>query len=101
MNDGPLEREPVLIILGGLAAVLSTVLVATNAIGWTHLDALGLAAVIGSVGSICALVAAAIRGQVYSVATHHTDVARALLEPSPALLIPEDPPPVDFDELEE
>lgn len=64
-----MDREPVLIILTGLAAVLSTMLVATNALAWTHLDGGQTASVIAAVAAFCALVAAAIRGQVYSPAT--------------------------------
>lgn len=79
----PMDREPVAIILAGLAAVLSSLLVATNALGWTHLDAGQIAAIIAAVASFCALIAAAIRGQVYSRSTHAEDVVHALMRTPP------------------
>lgn len=97
MNGDVMDREPVAIILGGLAAVLASLLAASNTLGWTHLDAGQLAALVAAVASFCGLVAAAIRGQVYSRATHSADVVHALMKEAPDIPSIE---PVDFDDLE-
>lgn len=100
-EGGVLDREPVLIILSGLAAVLSTLLVATNTLGWTHLEPGQTAAVIAAVAAFCGLVGTAIRGQVYSAETHHVDVIHALMKEPPIVPLPdEDPPPLDLDHPE-
>lgn len=73
-----MDREPVLIILAGLAALVSAALAATNAIGWTHLSVGETSSLIAFVVMLCGLLAAAIRGQVYSPATYTAGVNRAM-----------------------
>jgi hypothetical protein len=78
-----MEDDPVLIYLGGAAAVIAAGLIATNALGWSHLDASQLGAIAAFVIAFTGLLAAGIRGQVYSPATHEREVAEALATPTP------------------
>lgn len=77
-----MKREPVLIILAGLTAVLGAVLEATNALEVTSLTQAEVAAVLAAVGSVLSLVGAAIRGTVVSPATYEEAVAAALAVPT-------------------
>ena len=81
--EGTMQKNPVLVILNGLAAALSLVLVATNVTGVTHLDTGQTAAVVAAVAAVCNLVALAVGAAVYSPATHAEDVAAALATPAP------------------
>jgi len=80
--EGPMQKNPVLVILNGLAAALSLVLVATNVTGVTHLDAAQTTAVVAAVAAVCNLVALAIRASVVSPATNAEQVAVALATPT-------------------
>lgn len=85
-----MDEEPVLIFLGGAALVVSTALLAANALEWTHLDADEIAAIVAFITVFAGLLAAGIRGQVYSPATHKEEVGDALYTPVPVL----DPEPL-------
>ena len=76
-----MNREPVLVILNGLAAVLSLTLVALNVTGVLHLDAQAVAATVAAVAAACNLLAAAIRAAVVPVGVHAEQVATALATP--------------------
>jgi len=80
------NKNPVLIILNGLAAAAGLVLVATNLLGVTHLDAPQTAAVVAALAGVCNLVALAIRAAVVPVETNAEQVAEALATPTPAQL---------------
>lgn len=84
-----MDEEPVLIYLGGAAVVVSAALIAANALSWTHLDPDQVAAVVAFVATFAGLLAAGIRGQVYSPARHAREVAEALATPAP---LPKRPP---------
>lgn len=79
-----MNREPVLIILNGLAGVVSLALVAAIALGLT-LTVAQAAAVVAVVAAFCNLVAAALRGSVISPATHEVAVLNALATPWPTI----------------
>jgi len=79
-----MEHEPVLIYLGGLGGVVSLGLIATNALGWTHLDGSAVAAIVAFVAGLTGLLAAGLRGEVYSPASHDRDVNEALYLPVPS-----------------
>lgn len=82
--EGTMQKNPVLVILNGLAAALSLVLVATNVTGVTHLDTGQTTAVVAAVAAVCNLVALAIRASVVSPATNAEQVAVALATPVPS-----------------
>lgn len=78
-----MNREPVLVILNGLAAVLSLTLIALNMLGVTHLDPAAITATVAAVTAACNLFAAAIRAAVVPVGVHAEQVAQALATPTP------------------
>lgn len=78
-----MDREPVLIVLGGLGTIISLALVATNVLGWTDLDPSQVAAIIALVAAITGLVSALLRGEVWSIDSHEDEVVRALYSPAP------------------
>ena len=78
-----MNKEPVLVILNGLAAVLSLTLVALNLLGVTHLEPAAIAATVAAVTAACNLFAAAIRAAVVPVGVHAEQVAEALATPPP------------------
>lgn len=82
-----MNREPVLVILNGLAAVLSLTLVALNALGVTHLEPGAVAATVAAVTAACNLFAAAIRAAVVPVGVHAEQVAQALATPVPGQVL--------------
>lgn len=96
-----MDENPVLICLGGAALVIAAGLAASNALGWTHLEPGQLAAVIAFVVAFAGLLAAMIRGQVYSPATHDRDVATALHTPVPLETITGPPEIVVVDNTEQ
>ena len=59
-----MKKEPVLILLAGLAGLINLGLIAANAIGTTHLDGSQIAAVVAFVTSACALAASVLRAYV-------------------------------------
>ena len=59
-----MKKEPVLILLGGLAGLINLGLIAANAVGTTHLDGTQIAAVVAFVTAACALAAAVVRSYV-------------------------------------
>lgn len=78
-----MNSNPVLVILNGLAAVVAATLVATNALGVTHLEPVQGAAVVAAVTAWCNLLGFAIRATVVPVAQHEQAVAQALATPTP------------------
>lgn len=78
-----MKREPVLVLLGGLASVVSLGLVAAKLLGWIDLTPEALAAVVAFIGGACGLAAAVLRAAVDSPATVEAKVAKALETPPP------------------
>lgn len=79
-----LDREPVVIILSAAGALVAAGLVAANALGVVTLDAKQVGSIVAFVALVAAVLIAAIRGQVWSSATHWDLMARALELPPPA-----------------
>jgi hypothetical protein len=78
-----MDEEPVLIVLGGLGTVVSLGLVASNTLSWTHLDGSAVAAIVAFIIALTGLIAAALRGEVWSPASHERAVTGALYTPAP------------------
>jgi len=76
-------REPVLVILNGLAVVVGLVLVALNTLNVTHLEPGAVTAVVAAVAGSCNLLGFAIRAGVTPVAVAGAQVAQALATPTP------------------
>lgn len=70
------NRRPVLVLLGGLAAVIDLGLVAANATGVTQLDGAAVAAIGAFVTAVCSLAGAVLQATVTSPATIDAHVDR-------------------------
>lgn len=81
-----MKHEPVLIILNGLAAVLSLGLAAGNVVGMFDLTAGQIAAIVAFVAGVTNLVGLAIRAAVVSPATAELAVLDAWAATPPAEL---------------
>lgn len=73
-----MKYNPVLVILNGLAAVVSLGLIAAAGLGWIHLDAVVQAEVVAFVTGVANLVGLAIRSAVVPVARHDEVVAETV-----------------------
>lgn len=78
-----MNREPVLVILNGLAVVVGLVLVALNTLDVTHLEPGAITAVVAAVAGACNLLGFAIRAGVTPVAVASAQIATALATPVP------------------
>lgn len=78
-----MSREPVLVILNGLAAVVGLVLAALVKVDVLQLDAGQVVAITAAVAGVCNLVGLAIRSTVTSPATMARYVALTLPQPDP------------------
>jgi len=76
------KKEPVLILLGGLAVLVNLALVMLVLLNAITLDGIQTAAIVATVQGFATLTAAMIRGNVYSPATHDADVVAAFIEGS-------------------
>lgn len=81
--SGPMATNPVLVVLGGLAAVIGAGLFMLNALHAVSLDAGQIGAVVTFTTAATGLAAAALRAKVDSPATVQTKVQQALLTPVP------------------
>lgn len=78
------RKEPVLIALAGLDAVVVAVLTALMSVGVLDIDGSQLAAIAAAVLAVTTFVGAILRGNVVSPATYENDVLSALETPPPA-----------------
>ena len=83
------RREPVLIALAGLDAVVVAVLTALMTLGVLDIDGTQLAAVSAAVVAVTGFVGAILRAGVVSPETHELDVIDALYTPVPTDAGPE------------
>ena len=88
------RKEPVLIALAGLDAVVVAVLTALMSVGVLDIDGSQLAAISAAVLAVTTFVGAILRGNVVSPATYENDVIDALYTPIP------EPTPTDLSDLE-
>lgn len=77
------RKEPVLIALAGLDAVVVAVLTALMSVGVLDIDGSQLAAISAAVLAVTTFVGAILRGNVVSPETHQLEVIDALYSPIP------------------
>lgn len=78
--NGPLDKEPVAIMLAGLAGLIDAGIAAATALDWIHLTTDQAASVIAFVTIITGLIGSALRAKVWSPASHVTDVSAATID---------------------
>lgn len=68
--DGPLDREPVAILLTGLAAVVDAGIVTAGVLDWVHLTGEQTTSIVGFVTIVTGFVGAVLRSRVWSPTSH-------------------------------
>lgn len=77
------KKEPVLILLNGLAVVANLVLVMLTLLNVISLDGTQTAAIVATVQGVTALISAVVRGEVYSPASYEAAVTDAFSDSGP------------------
>jgi len=77
------KREPILVFLAGLDALVVGLLSAASVLGWVSIDGAGLAAVSAAVVAVTGFIGGVLRSLVYSPAEHEGAVTAALYLPVP------------------
>jgi hypothetical protein len=79
--NGPLDKEPVAILLAGLAGVVDASIAAATALDWVDLTSQQAGSVIAFVTVLTGLIGSVLRAQVWSPTSHVTDVVATRSNP--------------------
>lgn len=78
-----LNREPVLIFLNGIAAVMNLIFVALQLLGVVDFESDQIVGLVAAIQAVAALASMMIRSAVVSPATNAIEVKEALVTPAP------------------